>query len=238
MKSVYVYTPGKVKISVRHIQLGFDTALIVAPGFFQSKETPTFKKIEKALSDSFGVLSMDFRGHGKSNGLYTFSAREKEDLKSVIDYARTFYKKIGVLGFSYGGTIAILEQVEFHNIDSLICVSSPMASSEIEFKWWTSSALKLGIKGLEPGAGVRPGNPYLKKINAIDVVEKVRAPILFIHGSQDPTVSQRHSEKLYQAAKDPKSIKIFPAASHAEEIYRRYPVEFIQTIKEWLKKCL
>ena len=191
------------------------------------------------LIDYFDIVSMDFRGHGKSEGSYTFSACEKEDLKAVVDYTRQHYQKVGVLGFSYGGSIALIEQAEFRNIDSLVCVSSPMASEKIEFKWWTPNAIKLGIKGLERGAGVRPGNPYLKKIRPIDVVQDVApTPVFFIHGDQDPTVDHSHSRRLYESAMEPKKLKIFGRGSHAEELYRKYPESFVQDVIGWFRSTL
>ena len=234
-----VVTQSGERISIRHKKTSKESAVVIAHGFFQSKETSTFKKIENDLLDCFDVISMDFRGHGKSTGFYTFSALEKEDLKAVLDYAHELYRKVGVLGFSYGGSIAIIEQIEFKNIDSLICVSSPMASEDIEFKWWTPNAIRLGIRGLERGAGVRPGNPYLKKIRPIDVVQKISpVPVFFIHGDQDPTVNCRHSQKLYEIAKEPKKLEIFEKGSHAKEIYRKYPVDFIKAVKEWFDDTL
>jgi len=234
-----VVTSTGVKISIRHKRKQKNISIIIAHGFFQSKETQTFRKIEDELLDHFDTISMDFRGHGKSDGLYTFSAYEKEDLKAVVDYARKDYQKVGVLGFSYGGSIALIEQAEFKNIDSLVCVSSPMASEKIKFKWWTPSAIKLGLKGLERGAGVRPGNPYLKKIRPIDIVQDVMpTPVFFIHGDQDPTVDHSHSQQLYETAREPKKLKIFQRGSHAEELYRKHPRLFIQDVVEWFKATL
>ncbi len=228
-----------IKISVRHKKNGAPAAVIVAPGFFQSKETGTFKRIERDLSPDFDVISMDFRGHGKSGGLYTFSAKETEDLKAVADYARAAgYGRVGALGFSYGGTIAILEAAEHRNLDSLVCVGSPMASEEVEFKWWTFDAMKLGLKGLELGAGVRAGNPYLRKTKAIDAVAGVSAPMFFIHGEKDPTVGARHSLCLHEKASGQKQIRLFSQGSHAEELYRQYPEEFMRLVKDWFRKTL
>ncbi len=234
----FVQTTSGIKISIHHLRTEKDRAIVIAPGFFQSKITPTFTRIAHDLEKNFDVISMDFRGHGKSDGLYTFSALEKEDLKAVIDYARERYKKVGVLGFSYGGSIAIIEQAEFKNIDSIVCVSSPMDSEKIEFKWWTIDAIKLGMKGLEPGAGVRPGNPFLHKIKPLDVISSISAPIYFIHATNDPTVSAKHSESLYGKAQQPKKIKIFEKGTHAEEIYRQFSKPFIEEIENWFSETL
>ena len=232
-------TPSDMRISIRHTRKIFPHVVVVAPGFFQSKETKTFKDLEKDLQKFTGVISMDFRGHGRSGGGYTFSADEKEDLKTVLDYAKGHYKKVGVLGFSYGGAIAMIEQAEFSNIDSMVCVSSPMASDEVEFKWWTPDAVKLGIKGLEPGAGVRPANPFLQKIKPIDIISLISpTPIFFIHGTDDPTVGVRHCRCLYERANEPKKVKIFERGSHAEEIYRQFRDPFVSEIRKWFSETL
>jgi pimeloyl-ACP methyl ester carboxylesterase len=239
IKEEVLKTGCGVRISIRENRIGSDLAIIIAPGFFQSKETKTFRSIEADLAGRFDVISMDYRGHGKSGGLFTFSAKESEDLKAVLDYARERYQRVGVLGFSYGGTIALLEQERYRNIDSIACVSSPMASKEIEFAWWLPRSLKLGYKGLERGAGARIGNPFMDKVNAIDIVEKLSpTPLFFIHGDEDPTVFQRHTDMLYEKSAEPKKKFIFTKASHAEEIYRQYPKLFIKLVIDWFDQTL
>lgn len=82
--------------------LGQDTVLVICPGFFQSKDTATFQAMAKRLAESASVIAMDFRGHGRSSGLYTFSAKEGADLEAVLEWAGARYTNAGVLGFSMG----------------------------------------------------------------------------------------------------------------------------------------
>lgn len=235
----YVRTRSGLNISIRHRRVDRDKVVVLAPGFFQSKEAQIFKQIENGLFGCFDVISMDFRGHGKSQGGYTFSAKEPEDLAAVLDYARQSYSKVGVLAFSYAGAIAMIEASREKNIDSLICVSAPMASEKIDFKWWRWASFRLAWRGLRPGAGVRPWNPFMKKIRPIDIVDAVSpAPILFIHGTDDPTIGIRHSVHLHQAAREPKAIKVFEKASHAEDIYRTHRDEFMKTVVDWFQERL
>ena len=234
-----VTTQDGVQISLRHTKTGDSRVVIIGPGFFQSKETRTSRNLENDLLKHFDVISMDFRGHGKSGSLYTFSAKEKEDLKAVIDYAREHHTQVGVIGFSYGAAIAILEQAQHQNLESLICVGAPMAPSEIELHWWKIEAWKSALRGCEWGAGVRPGNPFLKKENALDVVDKLKStPILFLHGSKDPTVGLRHSQRLYDKAQEPKALKIIQGAGHAQDMYRTHRAEFLGVVLDWFEKTL
>ncbi len=240
MSQQLLTSPSGIKISVRYpFKVKSQAVIIVAPGFFQSKETKTFKRLEKDLMKDMDVISMDFRGHGKSSGAYTFTAKEKEDMKVVIDFAKHHYERIGVLGFSYGGAIAIIEQASFKNIDSIICVGSPMSSDDIEFRWWRFESIRLGLKGCEWGSGVRPGHPFLKKERPIDVVSRMNAvPVFFIHGNLDPTVDVRHSQLLFEKATEPKKIIIINGGSHAEEIYRQFPEKFIEIVSQWFSETL
>lgn len=99
-----------------HTTISFDrfgvgrhkAAVLICPGFFQSKETTTFRRLAQALAEGRDVLAMDFRGHGRSTSLYTFSAREGVDLEAILNFARERYQRIGLLGFSMGGAIAHL----------------------------------------------------------------------------------------------------------------------------------
>lgn len=232
-------TASGVTISIRHPRRGGSRALIVAPGFFQSKETRVFRRIEADLLQTGDVISMDFRGHGRSGGLYTFSALETEDLAAVLDYARSSYAKVGVLGFSYGGTIGILAAAQRAAIDSLVCVGSPMAPEAVEFQWWKVRSWRLGLANLGRGAGCRPGNPFLPKVRALDVIGSVAAPVFFIHGEKDPTVAARHSVLLHEKKLvGPRQLKIYPRGSHAEDLYRSHRTEFLADITDWFDRTL
>ena len=115
---------------------GQDEVLIVCPGFFQSKETAAFRRLSRDLTHDQDVLCMDFRGHGRSGGLYTFSAKEGADLEAVLDWARERYSAIHLLGFSLGGAIAINTAARFPGvIRTLIAVSAPSAFEKIEYRF-------------------------------------------------------------------------------------------------------
>ena len=135
---------------------GRDAVVIICPGFFQSKETPTFQRLSQALAKECDAICMDFRGHGKSGGLFTFSAWESADLEAVLDWAEKRYRRIGILGFSLGAATTINLASHRKDITTLIAVSAPSAFEDIEFQFWTPEAIKTGIAGLEPGAGCRP----------------------------------------------------------------------------------
>jgi len=214
--------------------------VLLCPGFFKSKETPTFQRLAEALAGDRAVLCMDFRGHGRSSGHYTFSAKEHADLEAVLTWARARYERLGILGFSLGAAIAI-NTLSRHpgRVRSLIAVSAPCAFEDIEFKWWTPEAIRRGLQGLEPGAGCRPGNLFLKKERPIDRVRALAPiPTLFLHGTRDVIVDAQHSRRLYAAAQEPKRLEVIKGGSHAEALFRDDPQRFLRLVDAWWARTL
>ncbi len=216
-----------------------EEALILCPGFFQSRKTPTFRRMAEALARNWNVVPIDFRGHGDSGGLFTFSAREEADLEAALGWAAERFPRVAILGFSLGAATAINVVSRRGGVRSLIAVSSPSAFEEIEFKFWTPEAIRTGLRGLEAGAGCRPGSPWLSKRRPVDSIRKItRVPILFIHGTKDQIVGFSHSERLYQNASGKKRLERMEGGGHAEEIYRKEPERFLALVQEWLAATL
>lgn len=96
-------TSDNISISYDHYRKGFDSVVIICPGFFNSKDNRWMRKAVGMLLGKYDVIIFDFRGHGKSGGKYTWSAKEDLDLNAVVDYAKLCgYKHIGILAFSLG----------------------------------------------------------------------------------------------------------------------------------------
>jgi len=214
--------------------------VIICPGFFQSKETATFQRLARALAEHWDVIAMDFRGHGRSGGVYTFSAQEDADLDAVWRWAAGRYERLGVLAFSLGAAIAIntLSRQAEH-VRSLVAVSGPSTFEEIEFQFWTPEAMRTGLAGCEPGAGCRPGNPLMKKERPIETVRRLQqVPKLFLHGTRDVIVQFPHSQRLYAAAPEPKQLQLIDGGGHAEALFRDDPAGFLRLVKPWFMTTL
>ncbi len=230
---IYVTTEDGKRIAISHIKGGFSKVIIIAHGFYTNKDTVLFKRMTGAFSKEYDVIVFDFRGHGKSGGVFTWTAHEQKDLRAIITYAKeNNYTKIGVIGFSLGAAIALIEASCNKNIDSIIAVSAPADLRKINYHFWEKDMwedLKLNFGSKGRGKGIRPGNPSLQKIRPIGIVDKVSpTPILFIHGEKDWLVKPYHSQRLFDRAKDPKAVTMIKSGGHAERIFDVFPDKFME----------
>jgi pimeloyl-ACP methyl ester carboxylesterase len=239
----YVMTDDGKRIAFFHIKGGFSKVVIIAHGFYTNKDTVLFRRMADAFSKEYDVIVFDFRGHGKSSDVFTWTALEQKDLRAIISYAKeNKYEKIGVIGFSLGAAIALIEASCQKSIDSVIAVSSPADLGSINYHFWEKDMwadlmLNFGIKG--QGKGVRPGSPSLQKIRPIDIVDKISpTPVLFIHGKKDWLVKLSHSQLLFEKAKDPKLLTIMEDGGHAERMFDAFPDQFMKICLDRFRETL
>jgi pimeloyl-ACP methyl ester carboxylesterase len=231
------------KISYQHFKNGCQAVIIIAHGYYNSKQCVIVQQLAQALGEEYDIFIFDFRGHGKSSGLFTWTSREGNDLRAVLDFIAPLYSKKGLIAFSIGATISINVLANDKRVDSLICVSAPSDMSKIDYWIWA-----LDWKGdvaytlLDPkgriGKGVRPGPFWLAKDKPIDNIGKITIPIMFIHGSRDWVIRPWHSEALYQKAGGMKKIVFIKNGPHAEYLMRDYPGQFVAEVKSWFLDTL
>lgn len=240
MKEIFLTTDDNIKIGVNHYFQGNDSVLIICPGWFMTKDSGAFNKMSRDFLKNFDILSMDFRGHGKSSGFYTFTQKEQLDIAAVVNYAQECsYNKIYLLGFSLGGALVILHAAKNRNIDKVIAVSAPADFDKIENHMYSPDAwIPTLFQKFEPKRwlSIRPALPFNKKEKPVDFVDKISVPTLFIAGEKDPTVFPWHTEELYKKALCEKDYKLFKKARHAEDLYNDFPEKFIEVCTNWLKK--
>jgi len=231
------------KISFQHFKNGCQAVIIIAHGYYNSKQCVVLQQLAQALGGKYDIFMFDFRGHGKSSGVFTWTTREGNDLRTVLDFIAGQYSKIGLIAFSVGASISINVLANDKRVDSFICVSAVSDMSRIDYWIWA-----LDWKGdlvytfFNPkgwiGKGVRPGPFWLPKERPIDNVGKVTIPIMFIHGSRDWVIRPWHSEALYQKAGGLKKIIFIKNGSHAEFLMRDYPEQFVAEVKNWFLDTL
>src|ERR1700691_486566 len=119
-------TEDAVPIEDIHLPDQGDLAIVVAHGFTLSWQRPNVWRIANRFNRMAGVLTFDFRGHGRSGGLSTLGDREIKDLDVVVAYARELgYQRIVAVGFSMGASIVLRYAGLVGGLDAVVSVSGP-----------------------------------------------------------------------------------------------------------------
>ncbi len=236
-------TKDKHNIAYRHYRQGHDGVIIIVHGFYNSKDAVLLQQLANALLDDYDVFMFDFRGHGKSNGFFTWMSKEGEDFKAVLDYVEGKYKKTGMVAFSLGGSIAINNLVRDNRVNSLVCVSAASDPNKIDYQFWKldwKRDLVYTLFTLEgwKGRGFRTGPFWLKKSKPSDNVDRRKIPILYIHGEKDWVIKPWHSQVLYDKTRSKKKLFIIKNGSHAEYLLKDNRQEFLQEMENWFKDTL
>ncbi len=236
MEKFFLETEDNINIAVNHIKNNHKEVIILVHGWFMTKDSRAFSSLADDLSAYFDVISFDCRGHGKSSGFYTFTSKETIDLKTVVDYAKSFYEKIYLIGFSLGGALVLIHSALNKDVDKVIAVSAPSDFNKIENQMWKKEAWLPTLKKFEPERwfSIRPSLITREKIKPFEIIKDVEAPTLFIAGEKDPTVCPWHTEKLYKEALCTKKFELFDSI-HAEDLYLDEPEKFVNTCVNWLK---
>jgi pimeloyl-ACP methyl ester carboxylesterase len=240
LENIILQTEDHVRISVDSFKRGLRPTLIVAPGFFQHKQSLTFRRLTEALFKEFNVVIFDFRGHGLSTGAFGFSAHEVKDLEAVVDFVRQEDVPLGIVGFSLGAATSAIYASQVKNVQSLALISTPTAFEDIRMKFWSPEAMRIGLRSLKEGGRVWPGWLFHEKCRPIDVVGALdNTHVLFLHGHPDPIIDASHSTKLFEKAVcKSKKIEIIPGASHGEEMFLKFPDQFTKLVTNWFKSTL
>lgn len=236
-------TADKHKLAYTYYNAAHPKVIVIAHGFYNSKDAAVLQELAKSLSADYDVFMFDFRGHGKSNGLYTWTSKEEEDLRTVFDFLDKKYRKKGLIAFSLGGSVSINFLSKNQMVDSFVCVSAPSDFSKIDYHFWRLDwegdlVYTLFSKEGKAGKGIRPGPFWLKKDKPIDNVSKISIPILYIHGEKDWVIQPWHSKALYEKTASLKKMVLIKNGPHAEYLIRDNKEEFLGEIKGWLNNTL
>lgn len=196
------------------------------------------------VSKNIGTIRFDFLGEGDSDGDYvdmTFANQRAEYLK-VLDYARQQgYKKLGLLGDSYGGATAI---AEFSNdIKCLALVWPTIDLLDTSFKTYLSSEKlnELNQNGFIKEGEKRIGKEFIKELqgskNILHQVRNINVPTLIIHGNADVEVPYHQSEAIYEQLSEPKKLIIIEGGGHAITDADKQPM-IIENIVDWFVKYM
>lgn len=226
------------------------TVVVLCHGFLSSKNSTTNKTLTRMLNDrGLATLRFDFFGQGESEGLLediTISLAVGQAKAAVALVRSRGFKKIGLVGSSFGGLVSILTAAQQPAIDCL-ALKCPVVDFAEEFclefgpdemaHWQATDT----IPNLTGGAG-RIRLKYTMYEDCRQQIgygpaAQITSPTLIVQGECDELVPLHQSRRLFEVLRGPKRLDLLPGADHQftrGEDFRTMTV----AITEWLTKHL
>lgn len=183
----FVLSADHHKVYYEQYVNGHKEVVIIAHGFYTSKQAILFKQLAQALNRDYDVIIFDFRGHGQSEGSFSWTSKEYLDLLAIVEFANSKYAKVGVMGFSMGAATSIIAASKTAQIHSIIAVSGPSEMSRIDYHFWKihiDRDLFYNWFGIgRQGKGVRIGPFWHRKEKPIELVKAIKTPIFIFMGT-------------------------------------------------------
>jgi fermentation-respiration switch protein FrsA (DUF1100 family) len=166
----------------------------------------------------FDVLMFDYRGFGRSAGKPTLAGLVDDAAAALAELRRRpgiDARRLVVLGQSIGGATALRllardsDGVRLAIIDSAFDSYRAIARDAALGSVVLAPLLPLALPLLPP-----------KTDDPVAALASVRVPLAFVHGSRDQVIGIAHSERLYAAAREPKTLLRVDGAQHLEALLR------------------
>jgi alpha-beta hydrolase superfamily lysophospholipase len=190
---------------------------------------------EFLLRAGYNIILMDARAHGESEGpIATYGWLERRDTSAIIDALVSSEHPLHIfaLGESMGAGIALQSAGVNSRIEAVAAEASLASLREASYDYAGLQKYPLLGKTLfAPGAWMMlhrgqslAGFPAAE-VSPEKAVASRPFPVLLICDAEDTTLPCRHSQKIYAAARGPKSLWIVPGAFHTAAIGFQ-PAEF------------
>ncbi|MEW6670943.1 MAG: alpha/beta hydrolase [Thermodesulfobacteriota bacterium] len=184
----------------------------------------SFKQVHWLPARSFNVFTFDYRGYGRSEGKPS-KRGIYEDSVAALEYILTRpgidHDNVFVFGQSLGGVNAIVA-VGKSDLPQIRAVAVEGAfdsyRAEARDRMEESTREKIGnVPCLSLQIWPVSFFTVTDSYSAKEYIHRVSPiPVLLIHCLQDSVVYYQHSERLYEAAKDPKELWLIDGCDHVK----------------------
>jgi len=245
------FTPRHATIKLRgwHIDGGREGPdIILVHGVDVNRESDRALELSAQLVRAgFDVLLFDLRAHGRSDGeLVSGGYHERQDLLGAIDFLRQrggADGRIGVLGNSLGGAVALLAAATEPDIAAVVADSPfasllemipPEAARETGLPTWLAGIFLPGVRmvsrlyyGIE-----------LTSLVPEEAAAGIEVPVFLIHGTGDTRVPPEHSRRIYaRCTHAGSSLWLPPDVEHVKS-FETYPGAYVRRVCDFFARHL
>lgn len=198
------------------------------------------------VNKGYAVLQMNFRGSDgqgielRNAGLKNWGKEMQDDIedgaRKLIADGIADPNAIGIVGGSYGGYAALMGAVK--TPDFYRCAISVNGVSNVYDLVKDRRAFWLSYNVVDEQIG--NDNATLKSISPVNFADKIKAPVLLVHGTDDRQVEIKHSyqmrDALQKAKKDVTFLEL-PSEDHYL-LNEKNRIDTFRAMDVFLNKCL
>ena len=237
-KAVTIDSPNGIKLGAWFCPCEASSPLVILFHGYGAEKSGLLREAQAFLEMKHSVLLVDFRGSGDSSESYTTTGfREADDVAAAVRYAREHLSpsKVILYGQSMGAS-AVLRSSHYCGVqpDAIIveAVFDRMLNTTrhrfeaMGVPSFPSAELLLFWGGQQFDFDAFSHNP-------VQYAASVKCPILFLHGSADPSARIEEARRVFDAIPGKKSFREFPGSRHEPSIVR-FPKEWNETVRNFL----
>ena len=219
---------------------------VLCHGFLSSKNSTTNKTLTRLLNErGLATFRFDFFGQGESDGPFEelTTTLAVHQVHAALDLVTSRgYDRIGLVGSSFGGLVAILTAAQRRDI-ACLALKCPVVDFAEELRLtfgleelaqWEATDTIPNIMGGTTRVRLRYDfyEDSLGQI-AYGPAEQITVPTLIVQGEKDECVPLHQSQRLYDALGGLKKLALLPEADH--QFTRREDFHQMTTsISDWL----
>ena len=229
--------------------------IIIMHGFKGFKDWGFFPNLASRLTDSgYATICFNFTRNGIGNDLTNFTELDKfaentyshelADLETVLEAVKSGAigkhivdpERLGLMGHSRGGAIAIMAARDHHDDFKALVTWSSISNlyrySNDQIKQWENNGF-IEIENTRTNQKMRLNkvfwddlNKNKKRFDLLKAVEDIEIPSLFVHGEEDTSVPPSESEELHDnCSAYSKRLELIEGANHTFGIKHPFDTE-------------
>lgn len=204
-----------------------DKIAVLCHGFFSNKNSSTNKTLTRLMTErGIATFRFDFFGHGESDGPFEqiTNTLAEDQAQTALDLVKQKgYRRIGLMGSSFGGLVATLAAAARTDL-ACLALKCPVVDfseelrlefGEAEMAHWKATDTVPNIMGGPNRIALRYAfyEDCLHRI-AYEPARSITAPTLIVQGDHDEHVPLHQSQRLYEALQVKKRMDVLPGADH------------------------
>lgn len=158
-----------------------------------------FGRFRDLIADGTGIVALSYRGYAGSSGQPSERGLLQDAAAAyAFTTARYGAERIVVWGFSLGTGVAVA-----------LAAEQPIGKLILEAPYTSTADVAASLFWFLPVRQV-----MRDQFRSDERIARVKVPLLFMHGSNDPAIPIVFGERLFALAREPKQFVRFPGGGH------------------------